>query len=149
MASLQEPCLVRLYRQRPNGNKTLIVQQRVEQLAPAGGAPDGAPASVSTPEKLLTVNSGEVFEINDLLMVSVELDSADGLDKDDSIWSIPLLTAQGPKTLGRAQFANPAFADTAANLPAATEIFIAGYRIIETGARIAGKIYLDIQDDTA
>lgn len=149
MASIQEPSLVRLYRQRPNGSKTLIMQNRVEQLAPAGGAPDGAPASVSTPEKLLTVNSGEIFEINDLLMVSVELDGSDGLDRDDAIWSIPLLTSQGPKTLGRAQFANPTFVDSSGVLTAAVETFIAGYRIVESGARLAGKIYLDIQDDTA
>lgn len=149
MASIQEPCLVRLYRQFPNGDKKLILQSRVEQLAPAGGAPDGAPASVSTPEKLLTITSDVIFAVNDLLLVSVELDAADGLDKDDAIWSIPLVTAQGTKTLGRAQFNDPAFADTAANLPVSREVFIAGYKIIETGARLAGKIYLDIQDDTA
>lgn len=148
MASIQEPCLVRLYRQRPNGSKILILQSRVEQLAPAGGAPDGAPASVSTPEKLLTISSGETFEINDKLMVSVELDGSDGLDRDDAIWSIPLLTAQGPKTLGRAQFTSPTFADSSGVLTAGVETFIAGYLITELGARLAGKIYLDIQDDT-
>lgn len=147
MVSIQEPCLVRLYRQEPNGNKVQILQQRVEQLAPAGGAPDGAPASVSTPEKLLTVNSGVTFQINDVLLVSVELDASDGLDASDCIWSVPLQTMQGPKTLGRSQFANPTFADLT---PAAgIETFIGGYKITEQGARVAGKIYLDIQDDTA
>ena len=53
MASLQEAGLVRIYKKTPAGNQLLILQQRVEQLAPAGGAPDGAPASVATPEKLL------------------------------------------------------------------------------------------------
>ena len=147
MASIQEPSLVRLYRVRPNGDKKLITQARVEQLAPAGGAPDGAPASVSTPEKLLTINSGEVFEVNDFLFVSVELDGNDGLDASDCIWSIPLQTAQGPKTLGRAQFNAPTFADQ--SLTGGFENFIAGYRITEIGARLSGKIYLDIQDDTA
>lgn len=147
MASLQEPSLIRLYRQRPNGNKTLIMQERVETLAPAGGAPDGAAASVATPEKRITIQSGEVFEINDKLMVSVELDAADGLDASDCTWAIPLLTAQGPKTLGRAQFTSPTFADIT---PAATtETFIGGYLITEIGARLFGKIFLDIQDDTA
>lgn len=149
MASVQEPCLVRLYRVFPNGDKRLITQARVEQTAPAGGAPDGAPASVSTPEKLLTINSGEIFQVNDVLMISVELDSADGIDASDCIFSIPLVTAQGTKVLGNAQFQNPSFADLAAATIAQREIFIAGYRIIETGARLAGKIYLDIQDDTA
>lgn len=147
MASAQEPCLVRLYRSQPNGNKTLVAQARVEQLAPAGGAADAAAASVSTPEKLLTINSPVVFVNDDVLLVSVELDASDGLDASDCIWSIPLVTNQGTKTIGRAQFANPTFADLT---PAANvETFIAGYRIVEGQARLSGKIYLDIQDDTA
>lgn len=147
MASVQEPCLVRLYRAFPNGDKRQITQARVEQLAPAGGAPDGAPASVATPEKLLTINSGEIFQINDVLLVSVELDASDGIDASDCIWSIPLVTAQGTKVLGRSQFNDPSFADVTP--PANKELFIAGYKVTETGARLAGKIFLDIQDDTA
>lgn len=147
MASAQEPCLVRLYRSQPNGNKTLIVQARVEQLAPAGGAADAAAANVSTPEKLLAINSPVVLKNDDVLLVSVELDASDGLDASDCIWSIPLVTNQGSKSIGRGQFANPTFADVT---PAAsTETFIAGYRIVEGSARVAGKIFLDIQDDTA
>lgn len=149
MASIQEPCLVRLYRVNPNGNKTLVMQERVETLAPAGGAPDGAPASVATPEKRLRVNSNVVLQNDDILQVTVELDSADGLDRDDAIWSIPLVTEQGSKTLGRAQFANPTYTDTSANLPAGQEVTIAGYKIVEGKARLSGIIYLDVQDDTA
>jgi len=149
MASVQEPCLIRIYRQFPNGDKRRILQARVEQLAPAGGAPDGAPASVATPEKLLTINSGEIFQINDVLAVSIVLDAADGIDASDCLWSIPLVTAQGTNTLGNAQFTNPTFGDLAAATVANVEVFIAGYTITETGARLAGKIYLDIQDDTA
>lgn len=149
MASVQEPSLVRLYKTKPTGEKTLIAQARVEQLAPAGGAPDGAPASVSTPEKLLTINSNVTLVNDDFLEVSVILDAADGIDASDCIWSIPLVTPAGSKTLGRAQFANPTFGDLAASTVANTEIFIAGYRITEGQARLSGKIYLDIQDDTA
>jgi hypothetical protein len=147
MASVQEPSLVRLYRGQPNGNKTLIAQARVEQLAPAGGAPEGAAASVSTPEKLLTINSPVVLVNDDILYVSVELDASDGLDASECIWSIPLTTNQGSKSIGRAQFANPTFADLT---PAATtETFIAGYKVVEGQIRLSGKIYLDLQDDTA
>lgn len=147
MASAQEPALVRIYRARPNGDKTQIFQQRVEQLAPAGGAPDGAPASVSTPEKLLTVQSGVTLVNDDVLLVSVELDTSDGLDAGDCIWSIPLVTRSGPKTLGRAQFTSPTFADIT---PATgIETFIAGYKIVEGQAQLKGKIFLDLQDDTA
>lgn len=147
MASIQEPSLVRLYKSEPNGNKQLIAQARVEQLAPAGGAPDGAAASVSTPEKLITINSPVTMKNDDVLLVSVEADGADGLDASDCIWSIPLVTPQGSKTLGRAQFVTPTFADIA--LVAGVETFIGGYRIVEGQARLSGKIYLDLQDDTA
>jgi len=147
MASVQEPCLVRLYRSQPNGNKTQIAQARVEQLAPAGGAPDASAASVSTPEKLVTINSPVVLVNDDVLLVSVELDAADGIDASDCIWSIPLVTNQGSKSISRANFANPTFADV--TLAANVETFIAGYRIVEGQVRLSGKIYLDIQDDTA
>lgn len=147
MASVQEPSLVRLYRSQPNGNKTLIAQARVEQLAPAGGSPDGSAASVSTPEKLLTINSPVILQNDDVLLISVESDAADGLDASDCIWSIPLVTNQGSKTIGRAQFSQPTFADV--TLAATTETFIAGYKVVEGSVRLSGKIYLDLQDDTA
>lgn len=146
MASVQEPGLVRLYRKKPAGDLTLVLQQRVEQLAPAGGAPDGAPASVSTPEKLLTVNSPVTFVNDDVLLVTFQPDATDGLDASDCIWSIPTVTPSGSNAIGRAQFANPTFADLTLM---ANEQVIAGYRVTEGQLRVAGKIYLDIQDDTA
>lgn len=147
MASVQEPSLVRLYRSQPNGNKTLLLQARVEQLAPAGGAPDGAASSVSTPEKLLVVNSPVIMRNDDILLISVETDAADTTDASDCIWSIPLVTNQGTKTIGRSHFANPTFGNVA--LAANVETFVAGYKVVEGQVRLAGKIYLDVQDDTA
>lgn len=147
MASAQEPGSVSLYKVSPNGNKTRLLKARVEQLAPAGGAPDGAAASVSTPEKLLTVGSPTVLNNDDILQVAVTLDASDGIDVSDSIWSIPLATSSGTSVISQADFANPAAADVT---PAAsTETVIAGYKITEGPARLSGKIYLDIQDDTA
>jgi len=146
MASLQEPSTIRFYRSEPNGNKTQILQQRVEMLAPAGGAPDGAGASVSTPEKLLTVNSNVIMKNDDILLITIEPDaSGDGLDASDCIWSIPTVTTQGSSALGRADFANPTFADTTL---IANEQVIAGYKVVEGALRIAGKIFCDFQDDT-
>jgi hypothetical protein len=147
MASVQEPGLVRIYRKKPAGDSTLITQQRVEQLAPAGGAPDGAPASVSTPEKLLTINSSVELKNDDILLVTFEPDTGgDGIDASDCIWSIPVVTPSGSQALGRAQFANPALADLTL---IANEQVAAGYKVTEGSLRVAGKIFLDIQDDTA
>lgn len=147
MASVQEPGLVRIYKKVPTGGAIPILQQRVEALAPGGGAPDGAPASVVTPEKQIAVNSGVTLVNDDILLVTFQPDTAgDGIDASDCIWSIPLVTPAGSMALGRAQFATPALADftTIAN-----EQTIAGYKITEGTARLAGKIYLDLQDDTA
>jgi hypothetical protein len=147
MASVQEPGLVRIYRKKPAGDSTLITQQRVEQLAPAGGAPDGAPASVSTPEKLLTINSSVELKNDDILLVTFEPDTGgDGIDASDCIWSIPVVTPSGSQALGRAQFANPALSDLTL---IANEQVAAGYKVTEGSLRVAGKIFLDIQDDTA
>lgn len=147
MASLQEPGLVRIYRQVPSGSKQQIFQMRVEQSAPAGGAPDGNPAVVSTPEKLLNVDSPIVFNNDDIVLVTFEPDGADSLDASDCIWSVPIVIPSGSSSLGRAQFANPTFADQA--LVASREVVIAGYKVTEGKLRISGKWYLDIQDDTA
>lgn len=147
MASLQEPGLVRIYKSTPAGNKILVLQQRVEQLAPAGGAPDGAPASVSTPEKLITINSPVVYDNDDVVLVTFQPDTGgDGLDASDCIWSIPTVTPSGSNAIGRAQFANPTFADMTL---VANEQVVAGYKVTEGKLRLAGKIYLDMQDDTA
>ena len=146
MASVQEAGMVRLYRRSPNGNKTLIAQMRVEDSAPAGGAPDAAGASVATPEKRFTINSPVELVNDDILEVTFESDAGDTLDASDCVWSIPLVTSSGTKTLGRANFANPTLGDDA--MVANTEAVIAGYKVVEGRARVAGKIYLDIQDDS-
>jgi len=147
MVSAQEPALIRIYKGFTNGNKRLIMQGRVEQLAPGGGAPDGLPASVATPDQLLTIDSNVELNNDDILFITVELDGSDGLDASDSIWNIPLVTSQGPKMLGRQQFQNPTFADVTP--PLNRELFIAGYRVVEGSVRLSGKIFLDVQDDTA
>lgn len=43
----------------------------------AKGAADGAAASVSTPEKLLTINSPVILRNDDKLEVTVELDASE------------------------------------------------------------------------
>ena len=101
---------------------------------------------MATPEKLLNVVSSEIFAINDKLMISYEVDAAATIGTiTKSIWSIPLVTTQGTKTLGRAQFTAPTPAAQA--LVAGIETFIGGYLVTETGARVQGKIYADLQNN--
>jgi hypothetical protein len=147
MASAQEPGMVRIYKKSPNGLQTPILQERVEYLAPAGGAPDGAATSVATPEKLIVVDSNVVLVNDDILLVTFEPDGADTLDASDCIWRIPLVAGLGGKALGVANFQNPALGDQA--LVASKEVVVAGYKIAEDKAVLKGKIFLDLQDDTA
>lgn len=144
MVSAQVPCLVRIYKSSPSGDKIKVLQQRVEQLAPAGGASEGAPASVSTPEKLLTVNSPVVFQNDDVILVTINPDGAATLDASDCIWAIPTVTPSGSNSIGRAQFDVPALADL---VTVTNEQVIAGYKVTEGSLRIAGKIFLDIQNN--
>jgi hypothetical protein len=147
MASAQVGCLVRFYRQKPNGDKKLLFQERIENLAPAGGASEGTLSSVATPEKRLSIISNVGFDINDVLIVGVIADAATTLGTvTKSIQAIPLITSQGPKTLGRAQFTTPTL--TAQALVAGVESFVQGYTITEMGAKLGGKIFYDLQNNS-
>jgi hypothetical protein len=148
MASAQEPGLIRMYAQDPSGNKKKIFQARVEDTAPAGGASDGASANVATPEKRITVAS-PVKLFNDwTLLVTYEPDAADSIDASDCIWSIPVTTPSGSNQLGRDQFQSPALSDQ--SLVANREVTLAGYKVTEGSLTLGpGKLFLDIQDDTA
>jgi len=145
MVSAQEPGLIRLYIQRPSGQKDFITQLRTESAAPAGGASEGAASAVSTPEKLITVNSKVSGVNDDILLVTFEPDGADTLDATDCIWQIGVVTPAGSKILGRAQFQNPALSDQA--LVAGKEVTVAGYKITEGSLRVGGKQFIDFQDD--
>lgn len=147
MVSTQEAGIVRLYRKSPNGQQTPITELSVTQTAPGGGAPDGALASVVTPEKQISINSNVILQPDDILLVTFQPDSADGLDASDCIWTIPAVTNTGSKSLNRNSFQNPAFADQ--TLVADREVVIAGYKVTEQQLRVAGKLYMDFQDDTA
>lgn len=146
MVSAQFAGLVRMYAQKPSGHKTQILQQRIEDLAPAGGSSEGLPANVATPEKRVTVASPVTLVNDDILLVTFEPDIADGLDASDCIWSIPVTTPSGSNALGRSSFQNPALADQA--LVASREVVIAGYKVTEGQLRLGvGKIFLDVQND--
>jgi len=147
MASAQIGSLIRMYRKQPAGNMTLVAQQRIEQLAPAGGASEGTLSSVATPEKLITLNSGVVFQNDDVLLITAATDANATIGTvTKSIWSVPIVTPTGSSTLGRAQFATPAL--TANALVAGFETVLAGYKVTEGALRVAGKVFLDLQNNS-
>ena len=144
MVSAQVPSLVRIYKKSPSGGAVQVMQGRVEQLAPAGGASEGAASAVATPEKLITIDSPVIFQNDDIIQVTLDPDGAVTLDASDCVWSIPCLTSAGSITLGRAQFQSPALGDL---VTVANEQVIAGYKVTEGQLRLSGKIFLDIQNN--
>jgi len=145
MVSAQVGGMIRSYKKKPSGEMTPIVQARVEDTAPAGGASEGAGSSVATPEKRIFVDSPVILVTNDILLATFEPDAGATLDATDCVWSIPLITNQGTKQLGRTQFTNPTLPDQV--LSASVEATIAGYTITEQSAKLKGRIYLDIQNN--
>ena len=157
MASLQEPGKIRVFVRRPRTGRTveLIASTPVQDLAPAGGAPDGALASVTTNERWLKypVQFGVPIQTDDVVYVEFTADGADGLDVSDCVWSFPFVKADGGvMRITRSDFANPAPADYTA--VAAIPVLVGGYRVAEGLVFFGGKpgndgVYCDMQDDTA
>jgi len=154
MASVQEDGTVRVYRQTPDGKKFLLLTGNPSALAPAGGSPDGALASVSKPDTWIFAasasNPDQILVNDDIIFVTFESVATDGIDVSDCIWNIPIQVSGTPgvKYLSRGMFASPAPADVTAT--AAVEIGLGGYKVTEGRVRFGGAgIYLDIQDDTA
>lgn len=153
MASAQEAGQVTLYLKKTNGDRKKLWESHVSIAAPGGGAPDGALASVKTPNELLFAPvSSHAIDNDDIIEVQFVAEGADGIDVSDCIWLIPIMVNGSVKHLSRAQFANPAPADytTVANIPT----IVGGYKVTEasggTPVRFGGgQIYVDIQDDTA
>lgn len=146
MVSAQVPALIRMYAMDPTGNKRKIMQARVEDTAPAGGASDGAAASVATPEKRISVNSNVTLYNDWVLLVTAEPDAGATLDASDCIWSIPVTTPSGSNRLGRDQFQNSALGDQV--LSANIEVPVAGYKVTEGSLSLGpGSIFLDLQNN--
>lgn len=150
MASAQEAGKVRLQWRKPNNQIIPLMEMNVQDLAPEGGAADGALSSVkSVDERMFVPLHGHVAETDDILEVLFIADGADGIDVSDCIWSIPVtVSGLGMKTLSRGDFANPTPTDytTVAAIP----VVVGGYKVTEGRVKFGGgHIYLDMQDDTA
>ena len=136
--------MIKCFRETPNGNRTIIFQERVENLAPAGGASEGAGSAVSTPEKRMMVNSPIELVNDDKLVITVTPDAGATMDATDCVWMVPLQTQAGSKTIGRAQFQDLVPADF---VLIASEQDVGRYKVTEGRVVVRGKIYLDIQNN--
>lgn len=143
MVSAQAPGLVRFYKQTPSGNWTPIHQDRIEMLAPGGGASEGAPSAVSKPDTLITIDSNIALGVNDILLVTFESDAGITLDASDTIIRLPIATEQGSSALGNAQFQNPALTDQV--ISANLETVICGHKVTKA-FRVSGRTFFDLQD---
>jgi len=154
MASIQEPGTVEIWATRSDGARRKVWSGSVANSAPAGGAPDGALSSVSTPEKRIFLPASmPILRRDDKIEVVFTAVGADGIDVSDSVWIIPVTEIgrdgrTSVKYLGQGDFTSPTPADytTVANIPT----IVGGYLVVEHGLQIGGGVlYLDMQDDTA
>ncbi len=88
MASVQEPGIVRLYIEKPNGTRYKVFEMRTEESGP-GGAPDHV-VSANTDKWRPQPRVGGTIERGDKLIMSVVLDASDGIDVSDCVFSIPI-----------------------------------------------------------
>jgi len=150
MASIQEPSNVEIRARAPNGRiVTLFGPATVSKTAPGGGAPDGALASVVTPERqiFVPINSAQLRD-NDVVEVVITTVAGDGIDVSDCVWQIPITLSDGRvQILAQSDFTRPTPADytAVANIP----VVVGGF-VVNQACRFGGsQLYLDVQDDTA
>lgn len=150
MASAQMNCKVRVYARKPTGQEELLLNSTITVLAPGGGSPDGALASVPSIEKRHVIPvSVQTLRNEDRIRVEItNLGTTDGVDASDCIWSIPIQTQSGTQHLTTSDFTDLAFGDLTATLNVPQTV--AMYKITEGPVKFGGShIYLDIQNDTA
>ena len=106
MVSAQIKGIMRFYRRKPDGNKTLLYEADIQQLGP-GGSSEGAIAN--TPEKWINIPSQDrvdkVMRPNDQLHVTFEAAAGATSDASDGAVVLPL-TLNGGSTINLGPFTN-------------------------------------------
>lgn len=155
MASAQLAGSITIKAVRRDGNSRDVSKGHISVFASAGGAPDGALATVGAIDTRHVIpESGPMLRPDDKILIEFTSEIADGMDVSDSVWVIPVTEYDtngrriGVKHLSQGQFTTPTPADFTAvvGLP----IIVGGYTVTEAGLRIGGShVFLDAQNDTA
>jgi len=153
MASAQEPCLIRIYVERKNGDRKLLHEGRPE-IWGAGGSADGSIAVATSQDKWAYLPPSSVLcQYGDKIVITIKLDAEDGLDTTDCYIAVPVqIIGEGSKWLNQADFGvSTTTHDHPASTNAGTWFDLApGYAVPE-GKRMTvggGRIFLSVEDDT-
>lgn len=144
MASAQEPGLVEIFIEKPNGNRYLVLSKRTEELGP-GGAPDHV-VSANTEKWRFLPKGGGVIDRGDKMVIMLTTDGADGIDVSDCVFSIPVTNLSNGlvETLTDGKFT---MSDV--TCPAGTQLKLAEYEFTAGNKQFGGGyIGLFIEDDT-
>lgn len=145
MASAQEPGLVKLYVEKPNGLRYKVLEMRTEEAGP-GGAPDHV-VSANTDKWRFLARQGGQIERGDKFILAVVLDASDGLDVSDCVYSIPVTNLSNGLV---ERITDAQFTQSDITPAAATETVLGTYEFTSGGKQFGGgHVGIFIEDDTA
>lgn len=152
MASVQEPCMIRLQAENPKGQVLNLFEKRVEQTSGGGNSADGT-ISISYEKWPVLPRTGPRLGKNTKLRLLVKLDAADGVDSTDGKIMLPITKSDGStSTLTQASFS---ISGTTYDLPASTTAGVwvqlgADYEVTDDYIVVGGdKFFISVEDDTA
>lgn len=151
MASANEPGVLRLVTERPDGRQKVAYQVRSDSAVNAGKSPDGVLANLTHDKQVFIGRVGPMLTAGDKIHLMFKLDAADGIDVSDCVIEIPYWEDGNFKQL------NAADIGATTDLPAATvaDAWVeigTGYTIPSSVSKAflgQGNIVLSIEDDTA
>ncbi len=154
MASVNEPCDIRVVAEDPYGNQRVAHKFRSDGAINAGSSPDGVLANLTHDKQMKVGLAGPVMTGGWRVRLLINLDAADGIDVSDCIVQIPITHADGAEhQLGASDFGIAT--DIPAAAPAGSWFELGTGFAVPDGDRIRigsgtkeTPIVISIEDDT-
>lgn len=147
MAAALEEGTLRIYGERPDGSRVLVMQAQSQRL--------NVNKTDSSKWMAIPLNPKQLTQ-GYKLVVEFTSDAADIIDSTDTFWSVPVYLNGMPVSLGLVDFSASdvtgytTYQDV--NLVAANKPYVVGVFEVAAGDVVqfgGGLIYMDIYDDTA
>lgn len=151
MASANEPGLIRLNIERPDGREKVAYQIRSDSPVNAGKSPDGVLANLTADKQIYLARTGPNLTAGDKIHLLFKLDASDGLDASDCVIQIPYWEDGNFRQLNAADLGFTTDIPAATPAGSWTELGT-GYTVpsqVKTAYLGNGNVVLSIEDDTA
>jgi len=153
MASANEPGVIRIVFEDPQGNQTIVWEGRSDGPINAGKSPDGALANLTADKQLVIPMALPIANEDWKIRMFFSSDAVDGLDASDCIFLVPITEDNGlERQLNTTDFGF----STDVTLPATSFIelgtgftILAGKRTRFGSASLTTTAVISIEDDTA